>query len=400
MQYQQFFSSQLGVLKNQGNYREFNQITRAAGLFPSAYLKKKAKNISVWCSNDYLAMGENESVIKAVCDSAHKYGAGAGGTRNISGNHASVENLEQYLAYHHSKESALVFNSGYMANMASIATLASNLPDCLVFSDEKNHASIIEGIRHSRAEKHIFRHNDISHLEELLKMTPRERAKLIIFESVYSMDGDFGKIAEIADLAKKYNAITYLDEVHAVGIYGKYGQGVASKLGVAQDIDIIQGTFGKAYGLIGGYITADAELIDFIRSFAKGFIFTTTIPPMIADGAMASIEYVRSHPKLIDKFHKQTLYMKNQLQNAGISFMETSQSHIIPIKIGDAVMCKEISDMLMEKHSFYVQSINFPTVPRNTERLRITLTPKHTNEMIDEFVMALKHILQNVKMPA
>ena len=397
MNYNQFFKEELNKLKDEGNYRVFADLEKIAGNFPQAlnYKEDNVSEVTVWCSNDYLGMSQKNIVIESMINAIKKVGAGSGGTRNISGtNHYHVL-LERELCYLHQKESALLFNSGYTANQATLSTLGKKLPDCVFISDEKNHASMIQGIKNSGAKKLIFKHNDLFDLEKKLQAAERNQTKVIIFESVYSMDGDFSPMKEICKLAKKYNALTFLDEVHAVGIYGNRGAGVAEELGVMDQIDIIQGTLAKSFGVIGGYITGRKELVDFIRSFASGFIFTTSLPPCIAAGAYASIR----HLKFSDEERKLMLdvvkKLKNQLSKNNIPFLNNN-SHIIPVLIGDPKLCKKASQILLDDFKIYVQPINHPTVPRGKERLRITCSPNHSQKMIKDLVKALKIVFENL----
>lgn len=393
MDYQAFFEQKLTSLKDEGNYRIFADIERRAGAFPAAQYHggPEVRDVTVWCSNDYLGMGQNPKVLAAMHEALDKCGAGAGGTRNISGtNHYHVL-LEQELADLHNKEAALLFTSGYVSNWAGLSTLASRLPGCVVLSDELNHASMIEGIRHSRAKCIVFKHNDPEDLERHLKSLDPDVPKLIAFESVYSMDGDIAPIKEFCDLADKYGAMTYLDEVHAVGLYGPRGGGIAEREGLMDRLTVIEGTLAKAFGVIGGYIAASAALCDFIRSFASGFIFTTALPPAVAAGARVSIQHLKAsnEERLLQRDRVQRV--RDRLKAIGIPTME-NPSHIVPVMVGDPKHCKQISDWLMDNHGIYVQPINYPTVPRGTERLRITPSPVHTDEDIDKLVSALSEI--------
>ena len=396
--YKKIFKESLEKLKKDGNYRIFADLEKIAGNFPQAlnYKENSVSEVTVWCSNDYLGMSQKEVVIKNMIEAVKKVGAGSGGTRNISGtNHYHVL-LERELCYLHQKESALLFNSGYLANQATLSTLGKKLPDCVFFSDEKNHASMIQGMKNSGAKKIIFEHNNLADLENKLQSN-KSKSKVIVFESVYSMDGNFSHIKEICDLADKYNALTFLDEVHAVGIYGKRGAGVAEEKGVMDRIDIVQGTLAKAFGVIGGYITGNRDLIDFIRSFASGFIFTTSLPPCIAAGAYASIR----HLKFSDEERKKMFYivdkLKSSLRKNEIPFLDYG-SHIVPVIIGDPKLCKKASNILLDDYKIYVQPINYPTVPRGTERLRITASPNHTEKMVKDLANALKNIFHELKL--
>ncbi len=398
MDYQAFFSQAIDRLKEEGRYRVFTDLARKAGQFPLADDKTHNKqNVVIWCSNDYLGMGQNTKVVEAMRDAAKHMGAGAGGTRNISGTHSKVIEMERSLADLHQKEAALAFVCGYVANEATLRTLTVTLPGCAVFSDQLNHASMIEGIRAGRSEKHIFRHNDLEHLEQLLQSVDYERPKVIAFESVYSMDGDIAPIEAICDLADKYNAITYLDEVHAVGMYGPRGGGIAEQLGLMDRVTVIQGTLAKAYGVMGGYIAADALLVDVIRSYAPGFIFTTALPPSLAAAATASVEHLKESNDERDKQKERVARLKSMLRQVRIPFLD-SESHIVPVMVRDAVLCRKASEMLLQKHDIFVQHINFPTVPRGEERLRITPTPLHTDEMMEKLVDALISVFEELDM--
>ncbi len=395
--YDQYFSRALSQLRAEGRYRFFNDLQRHAGQFPVAHSHSYEKDIVIWCSNDYLGMGQHPVVTGAMKEAIDAMGAGAGGTRNISGTHHAITALEDTLSELHHKEAALAFTSGYIANEATLSTLPTILKDCVVFSDVCNHASMIHGIRYSGAEKKIFRHNDLAHLRELLEATDINRPKIIAFESVYSMDGDIGPIEAICDLAEEFNALTYLDEVHAVGMYGPHGAGIAERDGLSDRVDIIQGTLAKAYGVMGGYITGSQHLIDAIRSYAPGFIFTTTLPPALAAGANASIRHLMESADERVQQQQNVTKLKARLSANGIPLIPT-ETHILPVLVGDPVLCKAASDMLIEDFSIYVQPINFPTVPRGTERLRITPTPLHTDAMMDALVDALDTVLTRLKL--
>ncbi|MCP4381856.1 MAG: 5-aminolevulinate synthase [Hyphomicrobiales bacterium] len=400
MNYQSIFAEAIAALHAENRYRIFADLERIAGRFPAAIWRSEqdAREVIIWCSNDYLGMGQHPAVVEAMCGAARTMGAGAGGTRNISGTNHPLVVLEDELADLHGKEAALVFTSGFVSNEAAISTIAKLLPDCVILSDELNHASMIEGVRRSGAQKMIFRHNDLDHLEELLKSLSRERPKLIAFESVYSMDGDIAPIGKIADLADKYGAMTYLDEVHAVGMYGGRGGGIAERDGVMHRIDVIEGTLAKAFGTLGGYITGSQPTIDAIRSYAQGFIFTTALPPAIAAAALTSIRHLKTSSAERDAQQRHAALTKQVLVEAGLPLMN-SDTHIVPIHVGDANLCKQASDLLLEEHDIYIQPINYPTVPRGQERLRITPTPFHDEKLIADLVSALTSVWRTIGLP-
>jgi 5-aminolevulinate synthase len=391
MDYESLMRGQLDGLREAGNYRVFAELERQRGSYPRAkrWTEEGAvQDVTVWCSNDYLGMGQHPKVLDAMHETLDRTGAGAGGTRNISGTtHAHIE-LEAELADLHGKEAALIFTSGYVSNWAALSTLASKLPNCVVLSDALNHASMIEGIRHSRAECLRFRHNDVAHLDELLSSIEPGRPKLVAFESVYSMDGDIAPIAEILDVCEKHGAMSYIDEVHAVGLYGPRGGGVAEREGLMDRITIIEGTLGKAYGVMGGYIAGSKTVCDFVRSFASGFIFSTALPPAIAAGATASIRHLKESQIERVRHQNRVAEVRRKLDQRGIPHID-NPSHIIPVMVGDPHHCKMISDWLMAHHGIYVQPINYPTVPKGTERLRITPSPVHTDGDIDKLIEAL-----------
>ncbi|KQT60750.1 MULTISPECIES: 5-aminolevulinate synthase [unclassified Aureimonas] len=400
MDYQGHFESAIEALHVEKRYRVFADLERIAGRFPAAVWRngEESREITVWCSNDYLGMGQHESVVSAMTSTVSALGSGAGGTRNISGTSHPLVELERELADLHGKEAALVFTSGFVSNEASISTIAKLLPDCLILSDELNHASMIEGVRKSGARKQIFRHNDVAHLEELLKAADRDRPKLVVFESVYSMDGDIAPIAEIVALAERYNAMTYIDEVHAVGMYGPRGGGIAEREGLSHRLDVIEGTLAKAFGVLGGYIAGTKAVIDAVRSYAPGFIFTTALPPALAAAATASIRHLKTSQVERDGQQRQAARAKAVFAEAGLPVMP-SETHIVPLLVGDADLCKQASDHLLETHGIYIQPINYPTVPRGTERLRITPTPLHDDALIDTLREALVETFTAIGIP-
>ena len=400
MGYDRFFADAIGRVRRELRYRVFADLERIAGRFPRAiwHSPQGPREVVIWCSNDYLGMGQHPKVIGAMVEIATRMGTGAGGTRNISGtNHPLVE-LERELADLHGKEAALVFTSGYVSNQTGMATIAKLIPNCLILSDALNHNSMIEGIRQSGAEKKIWRHNDTGHLEQLLEHAGSDRSKLIVFESLYSMDGDVAPIRQISALAERYDAMTYLDEVHAVGMYGPAGAGIAAREGVMQCIDVIEGTLARAFGCLGGYVAASANLVDAVRSYAPGFIFTTALPPAICAAATAAIRHLKSSQSERTRQQECAARVKSALTAAGLPIMP-NETHIVPVMVGDPEKCKRASDLLLPEHGIYLQPINYPTVPRGTERLRITATPYHDDVLIDQLAEALTDVWRPVALP-
>jgi 5-aminolevulinate synthase len=398
-----YFADAVQKLKDEKRYRVFANLERCAERFPLALWRpaepsEPPRDVTIWCSNDYLGMGGHPAVLEAAAAAIGRHGAGAGGTRNISGTHNPIVELERELADLHGKEAALVFTSGWISNLAGISIIGSLLPDCLILSDALNHNSMIEGVRRSGCAKKMFRHNDVAHLEELLAAEPLERAKLIVFESLYSMDGDIAPIARIADLAEKYNAMTYIDEVHAVGMYGPRGGGVCEREGLMPRIDVIEGTLAKGFGALGGYIAGKAEIVDAVRSYAPQFIFTTTLPPMVTAGALAAIRHLKTSAQERARHQYMAAATKHALQAAGLPVME-NPSHIVPLMVGDAALAKAASDLLMRRHAIYIQPINYPTVAIGTERLRITPTPRHTEAHLAQLVEALVDVWETLGLP-
>tara|TARA_B100000029_G_scaffold509150_1_gene597657 strand:- start:844 stop:2082 length:1239 start_codon:yes stop_codon:yes gene_type:complete len=398
MEYSVFFKNRLKDLRSEGRYRVFADLKRHAGAFPHASFYDHdgaARDVVVWCSNDYLGMGQNELVRGSMTTAIREAGAGSGGTRNISGTTHYHVLLERELADLHEKEAALLFTSGYISNEATLGTLGAMLPGCVLLSDELNHASMISGVRNSRSPKIIFKHNDPMDLEQHLSKLDPESPKIVAFESVYSMDGDIAPIRELCEVAKRFGAMTYLDEVHAVGMYGSKGGGVAEQEGLMDQLDIIEGTLAKAFGVMGGYIASTADICDIIRSFASGFIFTTSLPPAIVAGALASVSHLKQSQIEREQHQERVSTLKAKLREEVIPFLE-NPSHIIPVMVGDPVLCKRASDMLLDLHGVYVQPINYPTVPKGTERLRITPTPLHTDDMMDHLLKALKDVFERL----
>jgi len=394
MNYEDFFKARVSDLKDEGRYRVFADLERKAGDFPAAFNHCEdgaVRDVTVWCSNDYLGMGQNPEVLNAMRDAVSRCGAGAGGTRNIAGTNHEHILLERELADLHGTESALIFGSGWTANMTALSTFGTLIPDLVILSDFHNHNSMIEGIRHGKCERVIFAHNDLEDLEAKLAAYPIDRPKLLAFESLYSMDGDIAPIQEICDLAEKYGAMTFIDEVHAVGLYGKRGGGVSERDGQMHRLDVIQGTLAKAFGVVGGYIAGSAMMCDFIRSYGAGFIFSTSMPPAVAAAARTSVAYLKQHNELRDRHQERAATLKRRFNEISVPVMP-SDSHIVPLLVGDAVRCKEASDLLMERHGIYVQPINYPTVARGTERLRFTPTPLHSDADMDHLVQAVQDI--------
>jgi 5-aminolevulinate synthase len=396
------FANAIQRLKDERRYRVFVDLDRDATRFPTAVWRpngsEERREVTIWCSNDYLGIGSHPKVREAAIAAVERHGAGAGGTRNISGTHHRIVELEAELADLHRKEAALVFTSGWLSNLASISTIASLLPNCLILSDALNHNSMIEGIRRSGCEKKIWRHNDVAHLEQLLVEAGRDRVKLIVFESLYSMDGDIAPVREIVELAERQNALTYIDEVHAVGLYGPRGGGIAERDGLMDRIDVIEGTLAKGFGSLGGYISADASIVDAVRSYAPQFIFTTTLPPMVAAGACAAIRLLKASNKERAEHQYMAAVTKHALRAAGLPILD-NPSHIIPVMVGDADGCKAACDLLLNRHSTYIQPINYPTVPIGTERLRITPTPRHNEAHVSSLVEALVDVWKTVGLP-
>ncbi len=400
MQYRQVFKDAVDRLQTERRYRVFADLERHAASNPvaTAYVAGQAQPVVVWCSNDYLGMGSHPAVMAAMQEGVQRYGAGAGGTRNISGNSHPIVELERELASLHGKAAALAFTSGWISNLAALSTIAGLLPNALILSDEWNHNSMIEGIRRSGCEKRIFRHNDPGHLEQLLRAEPLDRPKLIVFESLYSMDGDIAPIGTIAGLARRYNAMTYLDEVHAVGLYGPHGGGIAERDDVMGEIDVIEGTLAKGFGTLGGYIAGDEVIVDAVRSYAPSFIFTTALPPAVACAAQAAVRHLKQSDDERRRHQRQVALTKDALLKAGLPVMP-NRSHIVPVLVGDAERCKAAADLLMQAHGIYIQPINYPTVARGTERLRITPTPFHTAAHIDALAAALTDVWRRLDLP-
>jgi 5-aminolevulinate synthase len=400
MDYSKFFRASLDRLHDERRYRVFADLERIAGRFPHAiwHSPKGKRNVVIWCSNDYLGMGQHPKVVGAMVETATRVGTGAGGTRNIAGTHHPLVQLEQELADLHGKEAALLFTSGYISNQTGIATIAKLIPNCLILSDALNHNSMIEGIRQSGCERIVFRHSDMAHLEELLRAAGPDRPKLIACESLYSMDGDIAPLAKVCDLAERYGAMTYVDEVHAVGMYGARGGGIAERDGVMHRIDVLEGTLAKAFGCLGGYIAGSAEMIDAVRSYAPGFIFTTSLPPPICSAATAAIRHLKTSSWERERHQDRAARVKAILTAAGLPVM-SSETHIVPLFVGDPEKCKRASDLLLEEHNIYIQPINYPTVAKGTERLRITPSPYHDDGLIDQLAEALVQVWERLGLP-
>jgi 5-aminolevulinate synthase len=397
MDYEDFFAKRLEDLRGEGNYRVFADLERVVGDFPRARNHKngQVREVTIWCNNDYLGMGLHPVVLDAMNEALYSCGAGAGGTRNISGTNHHHVLLERELADWHAKDAALLFTSGYVANMTTLMTLGAKVPGMVLFSDAENHNSMIEGVRHSRAAREIWKHNDVDDLHRKLSQYDRNTPKMVVFESVYSMDGDIAPLEKIVEVAEHHNAMTYLDEVHAVGMYGVEGSGVAERDGVRERITILQATMGKAIGVIGGYIAASNALIDFVRSFGNGFIFTTSLPPTVAAGALASVRHLRRHNALRERHQERAATLKRRFRELGIPILP-SVSHIVPVLVGDAALCKQASDDLLDRHGVYVQPINYPTVPKGTERLRVTPTPLHSDDDMDHLCRAFADVWERL----
>ncbi len=400
MDYRSFFNEALDGLKRKNNYRHFIDLGRQTARFPHALIEDDhgRREVTIWCSNDYLAMGQHPVVIEAMREAAAHDGAGAGGSRNVGGTSQRHAALENAVADLHGREAGLLFATGYIANETALRLLGDHLPDCVFFSDELNHASLIHGIRTSKAERHVFKHSDVVDLESKLASVPLERPKIVVFESIYSMDGDIAPVREICAIAAKYHALTFLDEVHAVGIYGMTGAGIAERDGVKTRPTIIAGTLGKGYGVAGGYLAGSAEIIDYIRSFGPGFIFTTALPPAVTAGALASVSHLKQNQTERIKLFVLVDKLRQRLQQEGFPLLATD-SHIIPVMVNDAALCRQISHELLVKHNILTPPINFPTVPVGTERLRITLTPRHSEAMIEEFAIALREVWLRLGLP-
>jgi 5-aminolevulinate synthase len=400
MDYSKFFSDALSRLHDERRYRVFADLERIAGRFPHAvwHTPQGPRNVVIWCSNDYLGMGQHPKVVGAMVETATRVGTGAGGTRNIAGTHHPLVQLEEELADLHGKQAALLFTSGYVSNQTGISTLAKLMPNCLILSDALNHNSMIEGIRQAGCDRVVFRHNDVAHLEELLKAADPSRPKLIACESLYSMDGDIAPLSAICDLAERYGAMTYVDEVHAVGMYGPRGGGIAERDGVMHRIDVLEGTLAKAYGCLGGYIAASKDIVDAVRSYAPGFIFTTALPPAICSAATAAIKHLKSSSWERERHQDRAARVKAILTSAGIPVMSTD-THIVPVFVGDAELCKKASDLLLEDHGIYIQPINYPTVAKGEERLRITPSPYHDDVLIDHLAESLLQVWDELGLP-